>query len=159
MEAISTQMVADHSIKLLHLPMIGDLMRPIAVAEAQKDTQGVSNDGSYLQHGVWVRNIQVICRIHQTIGEHQQGGLVKMRDQKQKKIFVPELFKVCFTIREEALAALSHHREHASGAHEASPGTLLSFSIPVAVVAIAFFKVLQVALGQGEWFWRARVAL
>ena len=46
-------------------------MRPIAVAEAQKDTKGVSNDGSELPHGVSVRNIQVICRIHQTIGEEE----------------------------------------------------------------------------------------
>src|SRR5689334_21423790 len=122
-------------------------MRPVAVTEAEKDAQRVSNDSSELPHRVALSDIQGVHRIDKAVGEHQKGRLMKMRNEEQQKVFMAELLEVCFPVDEYALTAIPHHRKDASGAHEARPGSLLSLSIPVAVVAEAFFKIAEVTLG------------
>src|SRR5262249_43873578 len=148
-EAVRSQMVADHSIEFFHLPVIRDLVGTVAVAKSQKDSPRVPNDASELSHGIPLGNVQGIHRIHQTVGEHQHGGLVKMRDQEQEKIFVPELLEVGLSVYEDTLAAISHHRKYPACTHETSPRAL-SCSVPITVVTVAFFKVVQVSLGIGE---------
>src|SRR5512134_1223895 len=116
-------------------------MRPIPMAEAQKDAQRVTNDGSELSHGISFGHIQVIHRVHETVCQHQQGRLMEVRDQKQEKIFVAELLEVGLAVDKHALAAIPHHRKDTSRAHEPCSRALTFLSVPIAVVAEALFKI------------------
>src|SRR5690349_22043411 len=111
----------DHAKQIFRLNMVRDLMEPIPVSEAKEDLQRFAYDSPELPHGDGLTDIQLVHRIQKTVQQHQECGLVEVRDQKQQEVLVPKLIEPGLAVDDEPLAAISHDRKHPSTAHESSP--------------------------------------
>ena len=69
---------------------------------------------------------------------------MKVGDQKEHKILVPELLETSLPGDQKPLAAVAYFREYPATADEAAPRTLEVFFVPVAVIEITLFKIAQV---------------
>ena len=53
-----------------------------------------------------IADVELVERVDHAVGEHQERGLVEMRNQEQQEILMPELSEQpAVAINEEALAA------------------------------------------------------
>src|SRR5687768_5458619 len=125
-------------------------MEPIALGEPKEDAECLANDPSELTHGFRLADIQPVHRIDQAVFQHEQCRPMKMGNEEQQKVFMPELLEVRFAIDEYAGTAVTYHGECAAIAHEPGPWPFSILPIPVAVVTITPFEIFQMALGIGQ---------
>ncbi len=115
------------------------------MGKPKEDAECLANHTAKLPDGVELRQIELIHRLDQAIRQHQQCRLMKMRDQKQQKVFVAKLFQIRLAVLERRLSRLSNHREHAARAHKACAGRTLALPVPIPVIAMALFKITEIA--------------
>ena len=62
-----TQVIAGHAEQLLHLDMVRYIVEPVAVGEAKKNSQRLTNDAPELTDRFRVGDIQLVHRIDEAI--------------------------------------------------------------------------------------------
>ena len=97
-----------------------------------------------------IADIQLVDRIHEAILEHEQRRAVKMRDQKEEKVFVPELLEVRLSIDEDPGSPVAHHLKTRPQHMKRVPGAIAVLSRSSTVVAIALFEIAHMAFGVRE---------
>ena len=115
------------------------------MGEPQKDLGNMFYVAPEDTYGIRMADIETTELRDQPVGEHQQGGLVKMRDQKEQKILVAKLTQhTAFRVSEKRLMGFAYHREIVAVGYQPRVAELmLPRLLPVAIVAIASLEILQ----------------
>src|SRR5687767_1100492 len=113
-------MLTPHPEQGLRLRLLGNLVKPITVGEAQKYLQCMPDISLELTDGVGARDVQLADRDDEPIREHQKSGLLKVGDQAEQEVLVTELSEQAgFSAAKKWRAMLSDHEESLPAAHEA----------------------------------------
>ena len=136
-----------------HLALFGNVMEPVAVREAQKAGKAGAYRALEFAHAGRVGNVQIFQRLGEPVRIHQQRRFLKMRNQKQQKMLVPELRQhTAFGVDKKCAVCIAQHQQVVAAAQIARVRRSAAFT-PEAVVAKALFKVAWLRFGVG----RARV--
>ena len=66
-------------------------MKPVAVREAQEDLEVLPDRALEALDRLRIVDLELLERMHEPIGEHQQRGLLEVRDQEQQEVLVAKL--------------------------------------------------------------------
>ena len=128
--------------------LVGNLVEPIAVREAQEDFLDVADAALERPYRFDVADVHLRHRDHESIAQHQQRRLLKMRNQAEQEVLVPELAQhPTLLIDAELVVGVDDHRERVAAAHEARIRPVVGAArlLPVPVVAVAGLEIAQEA--------------
>ena len=131
-----------------HLRLLGHLVEPVAVREAQERRIAAADRALELLDAFGVGDVQALQRIDQPVGEHQQRGLLEVRDQEQHEVLVAELRQhaaVAAAVELGSRVADHHQRMAAAQIARTRRGAGVG---PEAVVAMALLEVGQMLLAE-----------
>ena len=140
-------MVRAHAKQLAGLRLLGDLVEPVAVREAQEVLEVATHRALETLDRAGVVDRQLVERHHHAVGKHQQRRLLEMRDQEQQELLMPELRQhAAFEVDEERRLRAAHHHQRRAAAHVAGVRRHAG-AAPEAVVAVARLEIGQVFAG------------
>ena len=143
-------------VQRTHLRLLGNLVEPVAMREAQKAFEAGPDGALEAPHAVGIAHVQALERVHQPVGEHQQRGLLEMGDEEEQEMLVPELRQhTAVAAAEERAVCIAHHHQRLAVAQVAGVRRSAAGG-PETVVAEALLEVGEVLLGVGQGLRRVR---
>ena len=84
-ERVEIEVLPRHAIELARLRLVGDLVEPVAVLEAQEVLQRVADVAPEDAVGLRVGDVEPADGGDQPVGEHVQRRFLEVRDRKSRK--------------------------------------------------------------------------
>ena len=151
-EQVEIEVLPRHHIELTGLRLVGDLLEPVAVCEAQEVLQGEANVPAEDAVGLHVGNVEPTDGGDEPIGEHVQGGFLEVCDEEKQEVLMPEAAKEpTVGIHEEAVSCFADDHKRVAGAYEARPiRARPELGVAVAIIAEPLFEFREIALRVGQ---------